>query len=284
MSGRARPGGRGTEVARKRELRIAAVGDLHFDSANRTALRDLFLDANRAADVLALCGDLTTTGHPDQMRAFAEELGAVSIPVVAVLGNHDHDGGAVEEATSILSERGVEVLDGKQVTIEGVGFAGAKGFAGGFGRGTLAPFGESLIKEFVQHAIDEALKLENALRSLETEEKVVLLHYSPIPETVVGEPEMIYPFLGSSRLLAPLETHGATVIFHGHAHHGSPEGRTPTGIPVFNVALPLLSRQGMQYRIWKVQAPDRRGRKGTMDGTGAGGGEGGKTESRTEGS
>lgn len=249
-------------MARERELRIAAVGDLHYDSANRSVLRDIFLEVNRAADILVLCGDLTTTGRPDQIRAFAEELSAVRIPVVAVFGNHDYDGEAVEEGAAILDEYGVHFLEGQHVTIEGVGFAGVKGFAGGYGRSTLAPFGEPLIKQFVQHTIDEALKLENALRSLETEEKVVVLHYSPIPETVVGEPESIFPFLGSSRLLTPLETHGATVVFHGHAHHGTPEARTPAGIPVFNVALPLLKREGMSYRLWRVRAPDRRARRG----------------------
>lgn len=252
----------GTEVAGERELRIAAVGDLHYDSTNRSTLRNIFLEVNRAADVLVLCGDLTTTGRPEQIRAFAEELSVVRVPVVAVFGNHDHDGEAVEEGAAILGERGVHLLDGRQVEIEGVGFAGVKGFAGGYGRSTLAPFGEPLIKHFVQHTIDEALKLENALRSLETEEKVVVLHYSPIPETVVGEPETIFPFLGSSRLLAPLETHGATVVFHGHAHHGTPEARTPSGIPVFNVALPLLNREGLSFRLWRVKAPDRRGRRG----------------------
>jgi Icc-related predicted phosphoesterase len=258
-SGAAITGSGGIEIVGEREIRIAAVGDLHYESATRSAMRDLFLEVNRAADILVLCGDLTTTGRPDQMQAFAEETAILEVPVVAVLGNHDHDGEAVEEAAAILDAHGVQLLDGRQVTIQGVGFAGVKGFAGGFGRGTLAPFGEALIKEFVQHAIDEALKLENALRSLETEEKVVVLHYSPIPETIVGEPEAIYPFLGSSRLLTPLETHGATVIFHGHAHHGTAEGRTPAGIPVFNVALPVLQRLGQSFRIWNVSAPDRRG-------------------------
>lgn len=249
-------------MAGYRELRIAAVGDLHFDSTNRTVIRNLFLEANREADVLVLCGDLTTTGHPEQVLAFAEELAMVMIPVVAVFGNHDHDSNAVVEATEILDSRGVHILDGKHVTVEGVGFAGVKGFAGGYGRSTLAPFGEELIKDFVQHTIDEALKLENALRSLDTDEKVVVLHYSPIEETVVGEPEKIFPFLGSSRLLTPLETHGATVVFHGHAHHGTPEGRTPQGIPVFNVALPLLRKEGLSFRPWRVRAPDRRARRG----------------------
>lgn len=246
----------------ERELKIAAVGDLHYDTTNRGVLRDLFQDVNRAADILVLCGDLTTTGRPEQMRAFAEELSVVKIPVVAVFGNHDYDGEAVEEATEILNGLGVQVLDGLHVTVEGVGFAGVKGFAGGYGKSMLAPFGERLIKDFVQHSIDEALKLENALRSLDTTEKVVVLHYSPIPETAVGEPESIFPFLGSSRLLAPIETHGATVVFHGHAHHGTPEAQTPTGIPVFNVALPLLKREGLSFRLWRARAPERRVARG----------------------
>jgi Icc-related predicted phosphoesterase len=247
-------------VQGERELRIGAVGDLHYDAENRGALRDLFTAVNREADILVLCGDLTTTGRPEQMEGFAEELAAVQIPVVTVFGNHDHDADAIAEATVILRKRGVHVLDGEHVTLQGVGFVGVKGFAGGFGRATLAPFGEPLIKQFVQHTIEEALKLENALRSLEADTKVVVLHYSPIEATVVGEPPDIFPFLGSSRLLTPLETHGATVVFHGHAHHGTPEGRTPAGIPVFNVALPVLQQHGQSYRIWRVPAPDRRRR------------------------
>jgi len=258
-------------VNRGREVRLAAVGDLHYDTTSRTALRELFQEANREADILVLCGDLTTTGQTDQVLAFAEDLSVVELPVVAVLGNHDHDGGVVEEVVAILEEVGVHILDGHPVVLEGVGFAGVKGFAGGFGRGTLAPFGEPLIKEFVQQAIDEALKLENALRALETEEKVALLHYAPIAETVIGEPEVIYPFLGSSRLLTPLETHGATVVFHGHAHHGTLEGRTPSGIPVFNVALPVLRRLERSFHLWRVAAPDRRG----------GGGEEGSSSSES---
>jgi len=241
-----------------RRVRIAAVGDLHYDFAAKGLLRDLFTTVNHSADVLVVCGDLTTHGRIDQMKGLAEELVTVEIPIVAVFGNHDHEGGETEEAIAILQKRGVQILDGDRTVVQGVGFAGVKGFAGGFGRGTLAPFGEELIKEFVQHSIDEALKLENALRTLTTEIKVVLMHYSPIADTLVGEPEAIFPFLGSSRLLTPLETHGASVIFHGHAHAGTHEGRTPSGIPVYNVALPLLQRQNRLFHIWEAPAPDRR--------------------------
>jgi uncharacterized protein len=149
--------------------------------------------------------------------------------------------------------------------IDGIGFAGVKGFGGGFGRRTLGPFGEKLYKDFVQAAIDESLKLETALRTLDTETRVAVLHYAPIPETLAGEPEQIFPFLGSSRLLPPIETYRASVVFHGHAHIGAPEATTPAGIPVFNVAQALLERHiGTPYRVWHADAPDRRRERAMM--------------------
>jgi Icc-related predicted phosphoesterase len=241
-----------------RELRIAAVGDTHFDGSNPGSLRELFAEIERSADILVICGDLTTHGRPDEMRALIEEMAGIHIPMVCVFGNHDYEGEVTDELKAMLRARGVHVLDGDHVVIEGIGFAGTKGFAGGFGRGALAPFGERLIKDFVQAAIDEAIKLENALRNLHTETKVVVLHFSPILDTVLGEPEFIYPFLGSSRLLQPLDTLGATVIFHGHAHHGTPSGVTPAGIPVHNVSLPLLQQAGHQFLLFTIPAPDRR--------------------------
>lgn len=241
-----------------RKIRIAAVGDLHFDSTRGTSFREMFADVNKEADILLLLGDMTTHGRPEQMMTFVDELAGLNIPIVAVLGNHDHEAGMADELTAILHERGIHVLDGSEVVIDGIGFAGTKGFAGGFGRGALAPFGELLIKEFVQASLDEALKLENALRSLHADVKVVLLHYAPIFETIVGEPEVIWPFLGSSRLLQPIDTIGADVVFHGHAHHGTIEAKTPAGIPVFNVAQPLLEARGERYLIWEVEAPERR--------------------------
>jgi uncharacterized protein len=242
----------------RRQVRIAVLGDLHFDGTATGALREAFAEANRVADVLALVGDLTTHGRPEQIEGFIAELKGVDIPIVAVLGNHDHEGDAAEAITEMLTERGVHVLDGSGVIVEGVGFAGTKGFAGGFGRGALAPFGETLIKDFVKHAIDESIKLENALRELTTETRVVLLHYAPIEDTVRGEPEVIWPFLGSSRLVQPIDTFGATVVFHGHAHHGSPEGVTPSGVPVYNAALPLLLQHDKGFLLYEVPAPDRR--------------------------
>src|SRR5690606_16295872 len=150
----------------RRRVRIAAVGDLHFDATQQGALVDLFAAVNAQADILALCGDLTTHGHPDHMRAFVKELAGVEVPIVAVYGNHDHELDATADLTAILAERGVHVLDGGQVVVQGIGFAGAKGFAGGYGRGALAPFGEKLIKDFVGAATEESITLETALRTL----------------------------------------------------------------------------------------------------------------------
>jgi Icc-related predicted phosphoesterase len=244
-----------------RKVRVAAVADLHLDGNRPGAYREMFARIDREADVLAVCGDLTTHGEPGQARAFVDELEGVDIPVVAVLGNHDCESGRTDEVVEVLRGRGIRVLDGDPVVIEGVGFAGVKGFGGGFGRGSLGAFGEPLFKAFVQEAIDESLKLETALRKLDTPSKVVLLHYAPITETLHGEPEVIYPFLGSSRLLPPIETYGADVVFHGHAHIGSPEGCTPSGVPVYNVAHALLMRRYKRpYRIWEAAAPDRRQR------------------------
>lgn len=241
-----------------RTLRIAALGDMHFDEHARGSLTETFDRANREADVLALVGDLTTHGRPDQMEAFIEELRPLDIPVVAVLGNHDHEGEAADTLFAMLTEAGVSVLDGNAVVIEGVGFTGVKGFAGGFGRAALGPFGEPLIKAFVQEAVNESLKLERGLRELNSEHRIVLLHYAPILDTLAGEPEQIFTFLGSSRLLQPIETLGADVIFHGHAHHGSYRGRTPGGIPVFNVAGHVLEVEGLPFHIHEAPAPDRR--------------------------
>lgn len=241
-----------------RTVRIGAIGDLHFDSRSRGTLTELFDRVNREVDVLALVGDLTTHGELEQMEAFVRELEAVSVPVVTVLGNHDHEHGHADELRAMLSEVGAEVLDGNAVEIEGVGFTGVKGFGGGFGRWALGPFGEKLIKDFVQEAIAEALKLERGLHELHTDERVVLLHYSPIVETLAGEPEQIYPFLGSSRLLDPITTLGADVVFHGHAHHGSYRGRTSNGIPVLNVARQVLEAEGLALHIHEVAAPERR--------------------------
>ena len=241
-----------------RPIRIAAIADLHVGQQPNGTLVGLFAGLDREADVLCLCGDLTDRGRPEEAIALVEELAGVSIPIVAVLGNHDHESEAADEVAAILTDRGIHLLDGEAVVVSGVGFAGVKGFGGGFGRYTIGSFGERLLKEFVRETLDEVLKLESALRSLTTRTKIALMHFSPIAETLVGEPEQLYPFLGSSRFLPVVEAHGASVVFHGHAHFGTLEGVTPGGIEVYNVARPILEKLGRRVHIWSGRAPERR--------------------------
>jgi Icc-related predicted phosphoesterase len=223
-------------------IRFAAVGDLHVNKDAAGTLRGFFAQAASDVDALLLCGDLTDYGTAEEAKILAEELSVVKVPIVAVLGNHDYESGTPQVVVETLSRAGVKVLDGEACEIEGVGIAGAKGFAGGFGRGSLGGWGEPAIKLFVQEALNEALKLESALAKLRTRRKIALLHYSPIAGTVEGEPVDIFPFLGSSRLEEPLLRYPVDAIFHGHAHRGTLEGKTISGVPVFNVAKPLLAR------------------------------------------
>ena len=252
-------------------IRLAAVADVHCTRTSSGALAPVFAEAASQADVLLLGGDLTDYGHVDEARVLARELSGVKIPILAVLGNHDFESGHEEEIVKILIDGGVQVLDGDSVEVQGVGFAGVKGFGGGFGRRTLEPWGEAATKAFVHEAVGEALKLERALARLRTAQRVALLHYAPIEATVEGEPREIFPFLGSSRLEEPLNRYEVTVAFHGHAHRGAPEGRTSAGIPVFNVAMPLMRRvlsETLPVRIVEIpalvpataaaQAPSRR--------------------------
>ena len=236
-------------------LRLAAAGDFHCTKEAKGTLAPLFAEMADSADVIALCGDLTDYGLAEEAHVLAAELRGVQADVVAVLGNHDFESGQAAQVAEILREAGVHVLDGEAVELGGVGFAGTKGFAGGFGARALGPWGEDGIKAFVQEAVDEAMKLEAALARLRTEQKVVVLHYAPIEGTVVGEPEQIYPFLGSSRLEDPIDRLGATAVVHGHAHHGSPEGATRGGVPVYNVSIPLLRRTGgTAFRVLELNA------------------------------
>lgn len=223
-------------------MRIAAVGDLHCTKESAGALKPLFSQVEGRADVLLLCGDLTDYGTAEEAHVLAKELSVVKLPILAVLGNHDFESGTPEKVVQVLTEAGVRILDGDSHTIGEVGFAGVKGFCGGFGRGTLGPWGEGAVKAFVKEALDEALKLESALARLRTRRRVALLHYAPVRDTVVGEPEEIYAFLGCSRLEEPLERYPVNLAFHGHAHRGTAEGKTRSGTPVYNVALPLLRR------------------------------------------
>lgn len=227
-------------------VRIAAVGDIHYGRTPSAALQSLFAAVIAGADVLALCGDLTDTGQPDEARSLARALATLTIPIVGVLGNHDYEAGCTDEIAKILADAGCHVLDGTAIEIKGVGFAGTKGFGGGFGRAALGPWGEKTIKLFVHEAIEEALKLETALSRLRADRRVALMHYSPVEGTVVGEPKEIYPYLGSSRLEEPLNRYPVDAVMHGHAHHGTLEGRTTAGVPVHNVSMSLLRRSDPQ--------------------------------------
>lgn len=233
---------RGQAMAPVAPLRFAAVGDLHCTKESAGTLRGFFAQASEAADALLLCGDLTDYGLPEEAKVLAEELSVVSKPMIAVLGNHDYESGVPDQVRRVLMEAGAKVLDGEAVEVHGVGIAGAKGFAGGFGRGSLGAWGEHATKLFVNEAIQEALKLESALAKLRTPQRIAMLHYSPIAGTVQGEPVEIFPFLGSSRLEDPLVRYPVTAVVHGHAHRGTLEGRTVSGVPVYNVARPLLLR------------------------------------------
>jgi Icc-related predicted phosphoesterase len=231
----------GEEPRAGKRVRLAALGDIHCGKASQGAYHELFRFINDNADVFVLCGDLTDHGLPEEAQVLAREMNSqLKVPTVAVLGNHDWHAGKHQEIEKVMTDAGVRMLDGEACEIQGVGFAGVKGFGGGFGRHTLEPWGEETIKKFVFEAIDQTLKLETALARVHTPQRIAVLHYAPIRETVEGEPLEIYPWLGSSRLEEPLTRYAVSVVFHGHAHHGAPEGRTKNNTPVYNVSMPLL--------------------------------------------
>ncbi len=224
-------------------MRIAAVGDIHCTIRSDGKLQPLFRAMANDAELIILCGDLTDYGLPEEVEVLVHELACVpTTPKVAVLGNHDYESGHWEHVRDVLGRAGVNVLDGSACEIGGVGFAGVKGFGGGFAGHTLEAWGEPSIKHFVQEAANEEIKLEGALARLEDVPRVAVLHYAPIRDTILGESPEIYPFLGSVRLEEPLLRHAVEAVFHGHAHHGVAEGRTRNGTPVYNVAMPLLRR------------------------------------------
>lgn len=235
-------------------MRIAAIGDLHVQESDDAPYRDLFAEISNHADVLLLCGDLTNFGKTSEAEILAADIKSCTVPVLGVLGNHDYECGQPEEVARILREGGMTVLDEQATEIDGVGFAGVKGFMGGYGRGELAPFGEPVAKLFVDEAMNEARKLENQLRTLRTERSVAVLHYSPIVGTIEGEPVEIFQYLGSQRLCDPIDRFDhVKAVVHGHAHHGTYEGRTPLGKPVYNVAQFVLKPLfGRPYALIEV--------------------------------
>jgi len=242
----------------EKKTRIAAVGDIHIRENDKGKWVEYFKEVSRQADVLIICGDLTDTGDEGEAQILSEELRSCSIPVVAVLGNHDFEKGRHKLIRQIVQKENVHILDGEAIAVGDVGFAGVKGFGGGFDKHMLSMFGEGAMKAFVQEAVDEALRLDRALARLDAEydcsKKIAILHYSPIRDTVIGEPEVIYPFLGSSRLAEPLNRRQVLAAFHGHAHVGTLEGKTSSGVRVFNVSKPILVKAGYKcpFYIFEV--------------------------------
>lgn len=238
------------------KLRVAATADIHYGKHSKGKASALFTQASRDADVLLICGDITDYGLAEEAELVAADIRAhARVPVLAVLGNHDFESAQPDAVRSALEGAGVTMLDGEATEVDGVGFAGVCGFGGGFGRRMLNAWGEPLIKSFVQEAIDHAVRLEQALTKLQTDRRVVLLHYSPIRATVEGEDPEIFPFLGSTRLEEPINRFRASAVFHGHAHNGTPDGQTSTGIPTHNVSLPLLTKHDANmpgFRVFEI--------------------------------
>jgi len=227
-------------------IRIAAVGDLHYGAGSTEILRPSLEHLHDRADVLLLAGDLTRCGGPEEVKVLADELRGVQIPVVAVLGNHDYHRDAQEEVAAVLRRSGVIVLEGDGAVLRlngvSVGVAGVKGFGGGFAGACATDFGEPEMKSFVAATRRSADDLESALGQLHTDVRVALLHYAPVERTLVGEPQPLWPFLGSYLLAQAVDRAGADLVLHGHAHSGSAEACTPGGVPVLNVAQQVIHR------------------------------------------
>jgi uncharacterized protein len=221
-------------------MRIAATADLHFTPERYAAIEPQLSRVRDESDILVIAGDLTNYGKTSELEPLISALLRLGVPTITVLGNHDHESAQEEELMALLRTAGIHVLDGTGYERDGVGFAGTKGFIGGFGRSALTAFGESEIKAFVKAAMDECVKLERAMSQLRTPKRVVVLHYAPVQDTVVGERPEIFSYLGTSRLIEVIDRHGADLVLHGHAHNGSPTGKSSAGIAVHNVALPLL--------------------------------------------
>ncbi|MCM2279450.1 MAG: metallophosphoesterase [Oligoflexia bacterium] len=240
-------------------IRVAAVGDLHYDRRSRADLRQYFSGLSARADLLLIAGDLTQSGAIEEVRALASDLEEVSVPVALVLGNHDFHQDQEREIMNYLRERGIAALEGETATFDirgmSVGIVGMKGFGGGFFGACITDFGERETKQFARHARTQAELLDGRLRELDTDFKFALLHFSPVEGTLLGEKREIYPFLGSYLLAEALDSAGADAAFHGHAHHGVERGATPGGIPVRNVALTVIRHA---YNVYSFEGSRRR--------------------------
>lgn len=234
-------------------VRIAAVGDVHAQAGAVQMLRAGFANINNKADVLAIAGDLTAHGIAEEAEELVYILKDVKVPKIAVLGNHDYHNHQQEDIKRILIEGGITALDGETLTLEidgyKVGFVGTKGFGGGFGMRALPDFGEKIFRIMYREGLNEAERIRKGLESLKTDFRIVLLHYSPIKETLFGEPPEVYAFLGASIMAEPIDKLGADLVLHGHAHYGTEKGVTTSGIPVRNVAMPTMGRPYAIYPL-----------------------------------
>jgi len=235
-------------------IRVAAVGDVHVDQDVVGRFRPALERLPEVADVLLIAGDLTRHGTVEEARSFVTEFGALPVPVITVLGNHDHQSDLAEAVSTELTEAGITVLEGTSVVLEvgghRLGVAGVKGFGGGFGGTCASNFGEREMKDFVRVGEDAANRLEAALAGVDAcDALVALTHYAPVPETLAGEPPEIHAFLGSYQLGRAIDAGGAALALHGHAHHGSERGRTPGGVPVRNVAHPVIKQAYNVYQL-----------------------------------
>ena len=234
-------------------IRIAAVGDVHVDKDVLGRYRPALERLPEVADVLLVAGDLTRHGTVDEARCFATEFGGLGVPVIVVLGNHDYQSDQEAEVAQLLTGEGITVLEGTSTVLDirghRLGVAGAKGFGGGFAGACASNFGEREMKAFVGTTEAIAERLEKALRSVECDALVALTHYAPVPETLAGEPLEIYPFLGCYQLGRAIDSAPTALALHGHAHHGSERGRTPGGVPVRNVAHPVIKQAYNVYQL-----------------------------------
>jgi len=237
-------------------IRVAAVGDIHMGAESQGLLRPAFDTLPDCADLLLLAGDLTRHGTPEEARVVAREVKGLAVPVVAVLGNHDHHDDQPEKVTGILQDADVTVLEGQSAVLDcagtRIGVAGTKGFGGGFVGRSAGEFGEPLMKEFVRYSRRCAEGLREALdelRERDCEARIALTHFSPVADTLAGEPLEIYPFLGSYLLAEAIDTGGADLAVHGHAHMGTEHGMTAGGVRVRNVAQPVIRRAFNVYQL-----------------------------------
>jgi Icc-related predicted phosphoesterase len=241
-------------------IRIAAVGDVHVDKDVVGRFRPALDKLSEVADALLIAGDLTRHGTVDEAKCFATEFGSLEVPVVVVLGNHDHQSDQQDALTEVLTDSGITVLEGTStvLTLNGhrLGVAGVKGFGGGFAGASASNFGEREMKNFVGTTEAIAARLEEALAGVECDALVALTHYAPVPETLIGEPLEIYPFLGCYQLARAIDSAPTALALHGHAHHGSERGRTPGGVPVRNVAHPVIKQAYNVYQLLSDNADE----------------------------